>query len=42
MLLHFFHEKASAEFNGLPAGIRTQAKSKFKVYFIETINASIG
>ena len=30
MLLHFFHEKASVEFNGLPAGIRTQPKSKFK------------
>ena len=30
MLLHFFNEKASFEFNGLPAGIRTQTKSKFK------------
>ena len=41
MLLHIFHEKASVELNGLPAGIRTHAKSKFKVYSIEIINASI-
>ena len=30
MLLHFFNEKSSVEFNGLPDGICTQPKSKFK------------
>ena len=30
MLLHFFNEEANVEFNGLPAGFRTQPKSKFK------------
>ena len=43
MLLHFnfFNEKASGEFNGLPAGVRTQPKSKFKYILQKTINASV-
>ena len=42
MLLHLFHEKASVEFNGLPAGICTQPKSKYKYILQKQLMQVIG